>query len=81
MNVYVFREALEYSIQCGFAHVRDKNEKNRISICCDSERCDWRVHAFVMTNDVNFKIETYNPDHTYIINQKSRPAKWMFRKL
>ena len=55
----------DFLIQEGVTIRRLKNEKSRVTCECANPTCKWRLHASPMTDNVTYRIKTYNGDHIY----------------
>ena len=54
-DVHHFRVVLkDYTIQQGFQLKRIKNEKVRVTVQCDTDGCNWRIHASTLPDGITF---------------------------
>ncbi|KAK2654284.1 hypothetical protein Ddye_014140 [Dipteronia dyeriana] len=82
-SVYTLRELLtDYAIQERFSFKKIKNDKNRLSWACLTEKCLWRLHASIVGDETTMQVMTYNNEHTYHRIYKSQEArsKWIASK-
>ncbi|XP_058102741.1 uncharacterized protein LOC131246536 [Magnolia sinica] len=60
-----FRDALRmYAIVKGFAYVKSRSSKDRVTAKCRAKGCPWRVHATILRTMQRFKIKRINNVHT-----------------
>ncbi|KAK2649679.1 hypothetical protein Ddye_017168 [Dipteronia dyeriana] len=82
-SVYTLRELLtDYAIQEGFNFKKIKNDKNRLTWACLTEKCPWRLHASIVSDDTTMQVKTYNNEHICHRIYKSQEArsKWIASK-
>ncbi|KAK2662815.1 hypothetical protein Ddye_001389 [Dipteronia dyeriana] len=64
-SVYTLRELLtDYAIHEGFNFKKMKNDKNRLTWACLAEKCPWRLHDSIVSDNTTIQVKTYNNEHT-----------------
>ncbi|XP_039134333.1 uncharacterized protein LOC120271720 [Dioscorea cayenensis subsp. rotundata] len=59
-----FRDALKnFAIKCNFNFTFIKNDKQRVTVKCTVEGCEWRAHVSMEDNHQTFRIKTMYPTH------------------
>ncbi|XP_039140440.1 uncharacterized protein LOC120277649 [Dioscorea cayenensis subsp. rotundata] len=60
-----FKDALRnFSIKRNFNFTFIKNDKQRVTVKCAAEGCEWHIHTFMEGNHQTFRIKTLYPTHT-----------------
>ncbi|XP_039141186.1 uncharacterized protein LOC120278458 [Dioscorea cayenensis subsp. rotundata] len=60
-----FKDALRnFAIKRNFIFTFIKNDKQRVTVKCAAEGCEWRAHASMEGNHQTFRIKTMYPTHT-----------------
>ncbi|XP_039135516.1 uncharacterized protein LOC120272744 [Dioscorea cayenensis subsp. rotundata] len=82
-----FKDALsDFAIRCNFNYRFIKNDKERVTVVCAAEGCQWHIHASQEGNLATFRIKTSHDVHSCGggISSASHPKaskKWVSRKV
>lgn len=49
---------IDYYIQEGFGINVEKANSKRFTTCCVVETCNWRIHAFIIVDKINWEIKS-----------------------
>ncbi|XP_050233596.1 uncharacterized protein LOC126682088 [Mercurialis annua] len=85
-DVYEYRKVLrDYAIKGGYLLHWKVNDKNRVTVLCKGDGCQWRVHASALCDKHTFMIKTLIDEHSCIrpTDNKNPNAntKWVTSKL
>ncbi|XP_039118745.1 uncharacterized protein LOC120254772 [Dioscorea cayenensis subsp. rotundata] len=86
-NAQEFKDSLcDLAINCNFNFRFIENDKDRVTVTCAAELCQWRVHASRDSNLPTFRIKTTQNSHTCGggIGTTSHPRaskKWVSRQV
>lgn len=64
-----------YAIQRNFNFMFIKNDKQRVTIHCAFEGCQWRVHTSKEDNYETYRIKTIYPTHPYVATVSTQLCK------
>ncbi|KAK1292815.1 hypothetical protein QJS10_CPB17g01211 [Acorus calamus] len=85
-SVEHFRDALnQYCVTNEFAVKYLKNERCRVTAKCKVGKCNWRIHASVLPDEITFEVKTLNEVHTCTsvnkVGNEMVTSRWLATKM
>ncbi|GJU35656.1 uncharacterized protein Tco_1184010 [Tanacetum coccineum] len=81
-DVIAFRRALNhYAIINEFEYTIEKSDLTRLTACCEDTKCEWRIHASTMDDNITFQVkklvETHSCTRTNKCGNKRATQGWI----
>jgi MuDR family transposase len=57
-NITTFRTLNHYALTTDFEFFVEKSDPTRLTTRCAKKDCSWRIHAYVVVDDVTFMVKT-----------------------
>nr|GEX49841.1 hypothetical protein [Tanacetum cinerariifolium] len=63
-DVIAFRRSLNhYAIINEFEYTMEKSDLTRLTACCEDTKCEWRIHASTMDDNITFQVKKLVETH------------------